>query len=150
MTGAESSTVNVTPQARVFPTTDWGVVLATGKDNDSTKASAALNELCRTYWYPLYAYVRRRGYSKHDAQDLTQGFFYLFLKRNAFERIEKGLGTFRSYLLTSLNHFLINEQERQQAQKRDGGQPAISLDADEAERRYRLEPADPATPEKLC
>ncbi len=112
-------------------------------------AGAALETLCRTYWYPLYAYVRRRGYSEHDAEDLIQGFFTVLLKRQALENVTPGRGKFRSFLLTALNHFLHDEHDRQQAQKRGGGQPVISLDAQFAEQRYLLEPPNTETPEKL-
>jgi len=131
-----------------FATTRWSVVLAAGQD-DSALALAALETLRRAYWYPLYAYVRRRSYGEHDAQDLTQGFFAHLLQREAFGAVVPGRGRFRSFLLASLNHFLADQHDRQQAQKRGGGQPDFSLDALEAERRYQIEPADGETPEKL-
>jgi RNA polymerase sigma-70 factor (ECF subfamily) len=131
-----------------FAATRWSVVLAAGHD-DSALALAALETLCRAYWYPLYAYVRRRGYGEHDAQDLTQGFFAHLLQREAFGAVAPGRGRFRSFLLASLNHFLADQHDRQQAQKRGGGQPDFSLDALEAERRYQIEPVDEETPDKL-
>ena len=148
MRNAESSSEDIGARAAAFTTTHWSVVVAAGHE-DSSQARAALETLCRTYWYPLYAYVRRRGQSEHDAQDLIQGFFALLLQRQALQKVEPGRGKFRSYLLTALNHFLIDEHDRQQAQKRGGGQAVISLDAHEAEQRYRLEPSDTETPEKL-
>jgi RNA polymerase sigma-70 factor (ECF subfamily) len=132
----------------MFTTTHWSVVLRVGQE-DSTQAMAALEQLCRTYWYPLYAYVRRRGCTEHDAQDLIQGFFAILLKREGLHKVVPGRAKFRSYLLTALNHFLIDEHDRQHAQKRGGGQPVVSLDAQEAEQCYRLEPHDTETPEKL-
>ena len=131
-----------------FSTTHWSVVLAAGQE-DSALALAALETLCRTYWYPLYAYVRRRGYGEYDAQDLTQGFFEDLLARKAFAAVVPGRGKFRSFLLASLNHYLAGQHARQQAQKRGGGQSHFSLDALEAERRYQIEPVDGETPEKL-
>lgn len=148
MSRAESSTEHLGAGAAAFATTHWSVVLAVGQE-DSTQAMVALEKLCRTYWYPLYAYVRRRGYPEHDAQDLIQGFFALLLRSQALQRVVPGHGKFRSFLLTALNRFLHNEHDREQAQKRGGGQPVISLDALEAEQRYRLEPPDAETPEKL-
>lgn len=133
---------------RSFCTTHWSLVLAAGQE-DSTLAKAALEKLCRTYWYPLYAYVRRRGYAEHDAQDLTQGFFAHLLRQEAFGAVVPGLGKFRSFLLTALKHFLSDEHGRQQAQKRGGGQTDFSLDALEAEHRYQIEPVDGETPDKL-
>lgn len=144
----EAATAGARAQPGMFTTTHWSVVLRVGQE-DSTQAMAALEQLCRTYWYPLYAYVRRRGCTEHDAQDLIQGFFALLLKRQALQKVEPGRGKFRSFLVTALNNFLHDEHDRQQAQKRGGGQPVISLDAQEAEQRYRLEPPDTETPEKL-
>lgn len=123
-------------------------MLAAGQE-DSTLAVAALEQLCRTYWYPLYAYVRRKGYREHDAQDLTQGFFAHLLDRKALKQVGPGRAKFRSWLLTALNHFLNDEHDRRQAAKRGGGKPVVSVDAPEAEQRYRLEPVTTETPEKL-
>jgi len=135
-------------EAGQFATTRWSVVLAAGRD-DSAVALAALETLCRAYWYPLYAYVRRRGHAEHDAQDLTQGFFAHLLQREVFGAVVPGRGRFRSFLLASLNHFLADQHDRQQAQKRGGGETDFSLDALEAERRYQIEPVDGETPETL-
>lgn len=123
------------------------MVLAAGR-NDSAPARAALNKLCQTYWYPLYAFVRRRGHSPYDAQDLTQEFFARLLERNRLADVTRERGKFRSFLLTAMNHFLIDEWKKARSQKRGGGQ-VISLDAQTAETRYDREPVDNLTPEKL-
>ena len=132
-----------------FSTTHWSVVLTAGK-TDVPQAAHALEKLCRTYWYPLYAYVRRRGYGSEDAQDLTQGFFARLLDQNYPAQADRAKGKFRSFLLLTLNHFLSDERERAVARKRGGGQTLISLDDSEAEERYGLEIADERlSPEKL-
>src|SRR5512138_3284723 len=92
-----------------FVTTQWSVVMAAGQAY-SPQAAAALETLCRTYWYPLYSYVRRRGYSPEDAQDLTQGFFARLLQKNYPAEADRGKGKFRSFLLLTLNHFLLDER----------------------------------------
>jgi RNA polymerase sigma-70 factor (ECF subfamily) len=130
-----------------FVTTHWSVVLSAGR-NDTTRARAALARLCETYWFPLYAYVRRRGHSPHDGQDLTQEFFTRLLERQAIAGADPERGRFRSFLLTALNHFLINEWAAARTQKRGGGAPLLSLDLAAAEARLDLEPADHATPDK--
>ena len=135
------------PGRPVFVTTHWSVVLAAGHD-DTARASDALAKLCQTYWYPLYAYVRQRGYSAHHAQDLTQEFFARLLAKNTLGAITREKGKFRSFLLTALNHFLVDEWKKARAQKRGGGQ-VISLNAREAETRFGREPVDALTPERL-
>ena len=132
----------------LFPTTHWSVVLAAG-EHDSPKAADALEKLCGTYWYPLYAYIRRKGSNSHDAQDLTQGFFAHLFERNSLERVAREKGKFRSFLLASLNYFLADERDRARAQKRGGGREVLSFDAQKAEERYRLEPVDERSPEKI-
>lgn len=132
----------------VFATTHWSVVLAAGQD-DSPAASQALETLCRTYWYPLYAYIRRGGHAPHDAEDLTQEFFARLLAKDFPAGISPLGGKFRSYLLTALKHFLANEREYAQTAKRGGGKIAFSLDELDAETRYQFEPADEETPESL-
>src|SRR5512136_3051554 len=133
----------------LFPWTHWSVVLAAA-DQDSPQARAALEQLCRTYWYPLYCYIRRRGYGHEDAQDLTQGFLLQLLQRHSFARADAGKGRFRSFLLAGLNYFLSDERDRAGAQKRGGGQPTLSfIDAQVADERYRLEPVDERSPDKL-
>lgn len=129
-----------------FATTQWSVVLHAGR-SDTTRARQALAQLCQTYWYPLYAYVRRRGYRAEDAEDLTQGFFARLLELDSLADVHRAKGKFRSFLLASLNHFLSDEWDRARAQKRGHGQ-VISLDAEAAEQRFVREPADPSTPER--
>lgn len=147
-TPAAPDTVAPTPVGQpLFATTHWSVVLAAGQSADA-QASVALEQLCRTYWYPLYAYVRRRGYSPEDAQDLTQQFFALFLKKECFRLADRSRGRFRTFLLHALEHFLINEWKRAQCAKRGGSRPLLSLDVAEAEHRYALEPATTLTPER--
>jgi RNA polymerase sigma-70 factor (ECF subfamily) len=131
-----------------FLTTHWSVVLAAGQP-DTTKAYDALARLCQTYWHPLYAYVRRLGYSPHDAQDLTQEFFARLLARNSLAGADESRGRFRSYLLASLKHFLANEWDKARAQKRGGGQVPIPIDPASAETGCVFEPADPVTAEKI-
>ena len=116
---------------------------------DSPEADRALATLCEMYWYPLYAFVRRQGYSSHDAQDLTQGFFARLLQRDDLKGLDPRKGKFRAFLLASLKHFIANEWDRTQTQKRGGGQTIIHLDAKTAEERYALEPVDEMTPERL-
>ena len=131
-----------------FTTTHWSVVLAAGEQNHA-QADAALEKLCRTYWYPLYAYVRKRGQSPQDAQDLTQEFFARLLAREGFTKVRQEQGRFRSFLLASLKHFLSDARDHAQAQKRGGGLTIISLDDSQAEARYELEPQDHLTPELI-
>ena len=131
-----------------FCTTRWSVVLLAGQ-NDSPQAAEALEKLCRTYWYPLYAYVRRKGHNAEDAQDLTQAFFARLLEKNYLAHANPDKGRFRSFLLTGLNHFLVNEWARARAEKRGGGHVPISLDATTAETWYGREPATDTTPEKI-
>jgi RNA polymerase sigma-70 factor (ECF subfamily) len=130
-----------------FDTTHWSVVQAAGQ-NSATSAGRALEELCRNYWYPLYSYVRRQGNSPEDAQDLTQEFFARFLEKESVKLADRERGRFRTFLLTSLKHFLVNEWTKRQAAKRGGGQ-VFSLDEKAAESRYKIEPADKVTPETL-
>jgi DNA-directed RNA polymerase specialized sigma24 family protein len=125
----------------VFATTRWSIVLHAG-NSSSPEADLALAELCRVYWYPLYAYVRRLGHDMHSSQDLTQEFFYRLLEKNYVGQADRSRGKFRWFLLTALKCFLANEWDRSRAQKRGGGQAAIALDALSAEERYRLEPQD--------
>ena len=131
-----------------FSTTHWNVVLEAGQE-DSPGAAEALERLCQTYWYPLYAFIRRKGHSPSDAQDLTQEFFARFLERKYVALADQSRGKFRTFLLRSLEHFLINEWAKAGAAKRGGAHRPISWDELEAERRYLLEPADGHTPDKL-
>jgi RNA polymerase sigma factor (sigma-70 family) len=124
------------------------VVRAAGR-SDTTKAQAALEKLCRTYWYPLYAYVRRRGHSPEDSQDLTQEFFARLLEGRLLAGADPNLGRFRSFLLASMNHFLTDEWKKARAQKRGGGCQMLSLDWAAAEERFDLEPADDSAPDTV-
>lgn len=142
----ESFDVDAVARSGTFPTTHWSVVLSAGREA-SAEAAQALETLCRTYWYPLYVYVRRRGYGREDAQDLTQGFFAHLLERDFLRGVSQEKGRFRSFLLAALNHFLSDQWDRSRAAKRGHGQPPISLDADLAERRYRAEGCDMLTPQ---
>jgi RNA polymerase sigma factor (sigma-70 family) len=132
-----------------FEATRWTVVLAAAGGDVSPRAAEAMAELCRTYWYPLYAYIRRRGSDTQEAEDLTQEFFLRLLAKRYLAGVNREKGKFRAFLLASLKHFLANEWDRSQTQKRGGGQVLIRLDALNAESRYRLEPAHNLTPEKL-
>lgn len=136
------------PRNPVFVTTHWSVVLTAGR-NDTTRAHDALAKLCQTYWYPLYAYVRRRGQSPEDAQDLTQEFFARLLERNWVANADQTKGRFRSFLLSAMNHFLADEWDKARAQKRGGGVPSVPLQFDTAETRYGVEPVESATPERI-
>ena len=131
-----------------FTATHWSLVLA-ARDGTSMQAARALEKLCRTYWYPLYAYVRRKGSSAHDAQDLTQGFFAHLLQRSFLENVGPQKGKFRSFLLAALNHFLSDEWDKSRAAKRGGGRTFISLDDDNAEELYLSEPDSAVTAEKI-
>jgi RNA polymerase sigma-70 factor (ECF subfamily) len=133
---------------RWFATTHWSVVLAS-RDRDPERALAALERLCRTYWYPLYAYVRRHGHAPADAEDLVQGFFAQLLRRQSFQLADPHRGRFRSFLLASLNHFLADAANRASTLKRGGGQPVLSLDTEAAERHYQREASADADPERL-
>jgi RNA polymerase sigma-70 factor (ECF subfamily) len=124
------------------------VVLAAGRPK-SASYKQALETLCRTYWFPLYAYLRRQGYDSHQAEDYTQAFFAGLLAKGGLRLADPKRGKFRSFLLASLKHFLSNELARARAKKRGGGQKALSLDFQNAESQYALEPCDELSPEKL-
>jgi RNA polymerase sigma-70 factor (ECF subfamily) len=124
-------------------------MILTAGDASSPEAKAALEALCCVYWYPLYAYVRRKGYAADDAKDLTQEFFARLLGRNYLSVADRNKGKFRSFLLGSLEHFLAREWTKARAQKRGGGRPLISLNELDAENRYLREPAHELTPEKI-
>jgi RNA polymerase sigma-70 factor (ECF subfamily) len=131
----------------MFVTTHWSVVLAAAQ-SDTTQARAALAKLCQTYWFPLYAYVRRRGHSPADAEDFTQAFFLSLLQSHSVARADQSRGRFRSFLLGAMNHFLADEWAKARAQKRGGGQKLLSLDLAAAEHRFDLEPANLNTPDQ--
>jgi RNA polymerase sigma factor (sigma-70 family) len=131
-----------------FRTTHWSLIVA-AKEHESTAARAALAELCESYWYPLYAFIRRQGHSIEDARDLTQEFFARLLEKDYLGAVDREKGKFRSFLLACCKHFLANEHDRVTALKRGGGVAIRSLDCGAAEDRYREEPAHDVTPEKL-
>lgn len=131
----------------LFLTTRWTIVRR-ARESDTTGARAAMAELCKTYWPPLYAYVRRSGGTPHDAEDLTQGFFARLLRLDSLARVSRERGKFRAFLLASLKHFLSDERDFARAQKRDATL-TFSLDAAAAEDRYRAVPDDALTPDQV-
>jgi len=142
---ADSKDTQYLPQP-LFVTTRWSVVLA-AQDKSSPDSAAALEALCRAYWYPLYAYVRGSGRSPHDAQDLTQEFFARLLALDWLRVAAPEKGRFRTFLLVTIKRFLMNEWRRDMAQKRGAGNQPLSLDAAEAEHRFAAEP--PLAPDEL-
>lgn len=135
-------------RADYFATTRWTVVLQAGQ-RSSPHAARALEELCRGYWYPLYAYVRHQGRSKPDAEDLVQGFFARFLERNYLAGLSSDRGRFRAFLLVAFKHYLANEYDRAARLKRGGGTTTLSLDWHDADTRFQIEPLDRLSPDKL-
>ncbi len=133
--------------APVFVTTHWSVVVAAARA-DTPNAQNALEQLCRKYWYPLYAYARRRGHSVDDAKDLTQAFFARLLAKHWVGDARPERGRFRTFLLTAMNRFLSDEWDKLRTKKRGGGVPHVPLQLDDAETRYGCEPADNRTPEQ--
>ena len=131
-----------------FSATHWSVVLA-ARGDDPSRARAALETLCRAYWYPLYAFLRRAGQGPHDAEDAVQGFFTACLEKNYLAAAEERKGRFRSFLLLALKRFLAKERDKSRAQKRGGGLKPIALDSLTAEQRYALEPANRLSADKL-
>jgi len=131
-----------------FTTTHWSIVL-TARDPDCPQAANALEKLCRSYWYPLYAFVRRQGHDESSAKDLTQGFFARLLEKNYLAQVDQDRGKFRSFLLASLKHYMADERDKERAQKRGGGLIHLSLDETVGEDRYRAEPVDVMDAEKL-
>jgi RNA polymerase sigma-70 factor (ECF subfamily) len=131
----------------VFATTHWTVVLAAGK-HSTPQSDRALEELCRAYWFPLYAYVRRRGQTKEDAEDLTQAFFARFLEKNYLAGLSAERGRFRAFLLVSLKHFLANEWDKSRRQKRGGGATPLSLDWQTADTQFQIADTTEPSPDK--
>ena len=131
-----------------FPTTSWTLVIAAG-GLDSASRRDAITSLCATYWYPLYAFIRRRGHAASEAEDLVQGFFARFLAGHYFDRADPEKGNFRSFLLTCLKCFLADEKDRERAQKRGGGVPPLPFEMATAESLYTREPAHNETPERI-
>jgi RNA polymerase sigma-70 factor (ECF subfamily) len=142
----EQQTAEAAP--RIFATTHWSVVLAAG-EGASEASHCALEKLCAAYWYPIYVYVRRRGYGPEDAQDLTQEFFAQLIAKEHLRLADSNKGKFRSFLLATLNFFLAREWSRAHRQKRGGHHRFISLDEQMAQERYPFEPRDSASPERL-
>jgi RNA polymerase sigma factor (sigma-70 family) len=131
-----------------FLTTHWSVIVRAG-DSHSPERDAAMAQLCQSYWYPLYAFVRRKGYSHENASDLTQEFFARLIEKHYLHAVDQDLGKFRTFLLTSMNHFLANEWDKTQAGRRGAGCQILSLDGMNADERYRMEPVESETPETL-
>ncbi len=134
--------------ARDFVSTHWSVVVLAGQEH-SPQSAEALETLCRAYWYPLYSFTRRQGYSPHEAADLTQDFFSHLLLTHALTAVDREKGRFRSFLLASLKNLLANEWNRARSQKRGGGAPIFSLDEQLAEGRYQIDPVGELTPDKI-
>jgi len=145
---AEASDSEAQAHGDVFATTHWSVVLLAGEPG-SAQAAEALEKLCRTYWLPLYSFIRRQGYGPHDAQDLTQGFLVRLLRTDSFVGLSREKGKFRTFLLAALNHFLSDQRDRARAEKRGGGQPVVSIDETEAEQRYLQAPSRDLAPERV-
>ena len=141
-----SSSANATP-GDIFATTRWTVVLAAGQRH-TAQANVALEELCRIYWFPLYAYVRRRGHTREDAEDLVQEFFARFLAKNYLAGLASERGRFRAFLLAALKHFLANEWDRAQTQKRGGGAAHLSLDWQTADTKFQVAAAAEPSPDQ--
>ena len=133
---------------QLFPSTHWSIVLAATGDG-SQQARDSLEKLCRTYWYPMYAFVRHRGYSPEDSEDLVQGFFARLLEKEVLNQVNREKGRFRSFLLACLSNYLMQEWHRAQAQRRGAGYIHLSLETPGAEERYAQEAASPLTPEEL-
>ena len=140
-------TMHTLPGRSGFPTTRWTLVVAAGNP-DRTEARSALVSLCENYWYPLYAYLRRRGYPADQAQDLTQEFFVRVLEGRYLDRADPDRGRFRSFLMSSLKFFVADEEDRNRAHKRGGG-ALVPLEFPSGEERYQREPAHDETPERI-
>jgi RNA polymerase sigma-70 factor (ECF subfamily) len=136
------------PRNRHFATTQWSIVVAAA-DSDSLVSQQALGQLCEAYWYPVYAYIRRRVGNLHEAQDLTQAYFSHLLEKQILARADRERGRFRAFLLTSLQNFLANEWDKARTLKRGGDRIALSLDFDSGELRYQVEPSHDLTAERL-
>jgi DNA-directed RNA polymerase specialized sigma24 family protein len=131
-----------------FGPTQWSLVALAARTGEEG-ADEALNKLCSAYWYPIYCYVRRRGYPPDDAQDLVQGFFARLLKKKLFNQADRSQGRLRGFLLSNLQYFLLDERKRHAAAKRGGGAVMVSFDAEDAETRYVSEPCDMETPDAV-
>lgn len=135
------TTGNSSPRQPLFLTTRWSIVLS-ARDHASSSSTLALESLCRTYWYPLYVFVRRQGNGAHDAQDLTQEFFARLLEKDYLQSVEREKGRFRTFLIMAMKRFLMNEWDKAHTRKRGGNIPHLALDADLAESRYLAEPSE--------
>ena len=144
---SEHTTPSTPTPGDIFATTHWTVVLAAGRRH-TPQSDGALEELCRTYWFPLYAYVRRRGHTREDAEDLTQAFFARFLAKNYLEGLSAERGRFRAFLLASLKHFLINEWKKSQRLKRGSGEINLSLDWQTADTKFQVAATAEPSPDK--
>jgi RNA polymerase sigma-70 factor (ECF subfamily) len=138
-----------TTRSSPFPATQWTAVVTVCRSGNPADRQRALESLCADYWYPIYAFARRQGRGRHDAEDLAQGFFHYLLERDLFSSAQPELGKLRTFLLTIFQRYSGDVREREQALKRGGGREVFSLDADEADRRYVNEPAEVTTPEAL-
>ena len=147
MSGKSAKNFSVSGAGR-FATTHWSVVLQAGQPK-APGYQQALETLCRSYWFPLYAYLRRHGYSNQQAEDYTQAFFCRILEKKVLSMADSKRGKFRSFLLSTLKHFLADEYDRARAQKRGGGRKILSIDFKDAENQYALEPAHRLSAEKL-
>ena len=136
-------------RAARFPTTCWSLVVLAARREPTAECADALASLCASYWYALYAFARHLGYQVEDAKDVTQGFFACLLEKNYLREFNRERGRFRTFLLAAFRHYLANERHRAQAHKRGGRREVLSLDFEDAEGRYRLEPADIQTPERI-
>lgn len=136
-------------QNRAFATTSWSMVLEAASDRNSNNGDAALSELCQQYWFPLYSFVRRKGYDRSQSEDLTQAFFADLLEKDRLKHAEPSRGSFRSFLLASLANFMANQWRAENTQKRGGGTSILSIDFDEADIRYTGQQGEDLTPEKI-
>ena len=140
--------MSVTPIAASFPTTSWSRI-ALAVDPAAPELRDALAGLCTAYWFPVYAFIRRKGHGPEHAADLTQEFFALLLEKDAISGLDRGRGRFRSFLLAACTHFLSNTRDHDRAQKRGGGRVLIPIDSHDAESRFRLDPAHDETAERI-
>jgi RNA polymerase sigma-70 factor (ECF subfamily) len=148
MAGSQHNDASIAAGGGRFATTQWSLVIS-ASDRTSPRFRQALADLCSTYWYPLYAFVRRQSRSPAEAEDLTQDFFLALIDKEFLAATGPEKGRFRTFLLLCLQRYLANERDYRQAQKRGGGRPLVSINRDEAESRYELEPADAVTPERV-
>jgi len=135
-------------QPGAFPTTRWTLIVAAAH-GPASQMKQGLAALCEAYWYPIYAFIRRNGADAQQAMDLTQGFFARLLEKGDLADVDRSRGRFRSWLLSSVKHFIANERDHERALKRGGGRTPIPIDSTTAESRYSLEPADQLTPDKI-